>query len=184
MKILGAGLSRTGTNSLTKALQILGYNTIHWEPKRLRDVVLGKNTEPDWRRYDDVDAVTDIPAAIFYRELLSAYPDAKCILTVRDVKKWYASMVFHYRERVAKSLRGVMAEEAKRCQELAYGSREVTEYIYCKKYREHNEAVQTFVPAHRLLVLDLESNNHWPALCAFLDKPIPNEPYPFITNRG
>lgn len=31
----------------------------------------------------------DIPAALFVEELVEAYPDAKVILTVRDVDSWY-----------------------------------------------------------------------------------------------
>ena len=58
MKYLCAGLSRTGTLSLHKAMEILGYKSLHWEPERLRDVIMGENQLPDWRRYDDVDVVT------------------------------------------------------------------------------------------------------------------------------
>jgi len=36
--------------------------------------------------------VSDIPAAIFYQELMDAYPDAKIILTTRDEEKWVQSM--------------------------------------------------------------------------------------------
>ncbi len=38
MEILGAGLSRTGTKSLTRALDILGFTTIHNDRKRLNPV--------------------------------------------------------------------------------------------------------------------------------------------------
>lgn len=34
-------------------------------------------------------AVCDMPAAYFAEELLEAYPDAKVILTIRDVDKWH-----------------------------------------------------------------------------------------------
>ena len=37
-------------------------------------------------------AVTDIPCVLFSDELLSAYPDAKVILTSRDVDSWLVSM--------------------------------------------------------------------------------------------
>ena len=34
-------------------------------------------------------AVSDIPALCFAEELIAAYPEAKVILTVRDVDSWY-----------------------------------------------------------------------------------------------
>ncbi len=77
MEILGAGLSRTGTKSLTRALDILGFTTIHNDRKRLNPVIFGIDNTPNFRVYDDVDAVTDLPSAYFFRELLHAYPTAK-----------------------------------------------------------------------------------------------------------
>jgi hypothetical protein len=37
-------------------------------------------------------AVTDAPAVCFADELISAYPDAKVVLTTRDPDKWLVSM--------------------------------------------------------------------------------------------
>lgn len=36
-----------------------------------------------------IQAITDMPAAYFAEELISAYPDAKIILTVRNVDGWH-----------------------------------------------------------------------------------------------
>jgi hypothetical protein len=36
--------------------------------------------------------VTDIPASLFFTELMDAYPEAKIILTTRDEIKWFESM--------------------------------------------------------------------------------------------
>ena len=70
MKILGVGLSRTGTKSLTRALEILEFTAIHNDRERLTPIILGVENNPDFRVYDDVDAVTDLPSAYFFRELL------------------------------------------------------------------------------------------------------------------
>lgn len=61
MKILGVGLSRTGTYSLAVALRQLGFNTLHYDRERLNDILDGTNPKPDFLRYDDVDAVADVP---------------------------------------------------------------------------------------------------------------------------
>ena len=41
-------------------------------------------------------AITDAPCVIFSDELLSAYPDAKVILTNREVGSWLRSMDASY----------------------------------------------------------------------------------------
>ncbi|CAO3616546.1 unnamed protein product [Cunninghamella blakesleeana] len=47
---------------------------------------------------------------------------------------------------------------------------------FTKMYNEHIERVKQMVPANRMLILDL--NDGWDELCAFLDKPVPDTPYP------
>ena len=179
MYILGAGLSRTGTTSLHVALQTLGLRSLHWEPDRLSDVVTGANNKPTFNRYDDVDAVTDIPAAYFYRELMEAYPDCKVILTVRDAHAWYCSVKHLFEVSVPRYItnRRVL-EEARALQQLVYGSERVTEFLYKKRFNDHNDAVQRLVPRQRLLVMDIASGDGWSKLCPFLGIAIPKIDFP------
>jgi sulfotransferase family protein len=198
MKILGTGLSRTGTMSLTLALRRLGFRAMHYDRVRLNDILDGSNPNPDFRRYDDVDAVLDIPSAYFYRELLEAYPDAKAILTVRDVESWWKSVERHvnvhfpykpprlfgydHRRRALGSspLDDPGADNHFKMLLLncVYGSTIALEYPYKKKYLEHNERVQREVPADRLLVMDVTAGDGWDKLCAFLGMPVPDLPFP------
>lgn len=169
MQLLGVGLSRTGTNSLADALNQLGYRTIHWAPERLRDVVDGNNQTPDFRRYDDVDAVTDIPAAYFFRELWRAYPDLRFILTWRDPDEWFQSVRAHYAR---------IPDPDPPLQTLVYGSTHVTEFLYKKRFWEHRQAVEALIPPSRLLILDITAGDGWEPLCRFLNRPIPQRPFP------
>lgn len=114
--LLCLGAARTGTASLTKALQILGYSNVHhgWDACEAENLqwqwpIFDKANDatfpnlPTYRgtpfsraEWDEVfgqyDAVSDI--ASFYAEsLIPAYPDAKVILVERDIDKWYNSMV-------------------------------------------------------------------------------------------
>ncbi|KAI5918176.1 hypothetical protein F4810DRAFT_602087 [Camillea tinctor] len=109
MQVLCLGMSRTGTESLSRALEILGIPTYHgW------DVLLEEPTRmPCWKRllakkwFDgapltahDFDrllghraAVADVPAYAFAPELIAAYPDAKVVLNQRrDADAWVRSM--------------------------------------------------------------------------------------------
>jgi hypothetical protein len=59
-----------------------------------------------------------------------------------------------------------------------YGSAQAQEYLYKKKYREHNERVLRTVPPERLLVMNVTAGDGWANLCPFLGLPIPAIPFP------
>ena len=184
--------------SLTMALRQLGFRAMHYDRVRLNDILDGTNPKPDFRRYDDFDAVTDIPSAHFYRELLAAYPSSKAILTVRDVESWWTSVARHvnvhfpykppqmfgYEPRLralgATPLTDLGADNHFKMLLLncVYGSTIALEYLYKKKYLEHNERVQREVPADRLLIMDLTAGDGWDKLCRFLGLPVPAVPFP------
>lgn len=185
MKVLGVGLSRTGTTSLARALTTLGYKTLHWSPEKLRDVIMGNNSDPNWRRYNDVDAVVDLPAALFYDELLEVYPDLKCILTVRDESTWLRSLERHYNH-ISKKFNGLLLKEAKITQMYAYGSDKIIPYLALKRYRDHNKLVELTIPADQLLILDIERNDNrvlMKQLCCFLNVEDTRQVFPHL-NKG
>lgn len=177
MKILCAGLSKTGTTSLHRALGILGYLSVHYDTVRLRDVVLGKSPNPNFRVYDDFDAVLDLPSAFFFEELIFAYPEAKIILTIRDESDWWQSIEKHF------NMRSPLIDPEKdpfklRLRNLVYGSAEANEFCYRKKYREHNQRVISSVSPDKLLVLDVTAGKGWSDLCSFLGVGEPSTPFP------
>jgi sulfotransferase family protein len=176
VKFLGVGLSKTGTSSLHYAFQSLKLRSIHYDRRRLYDVVMGRNPHPDFRIYDDVDAVCDLPSACFYEEFLAAYPDLRFILTVRDEDSWWASMEQHL-------LRNPVPSEREdpfiwKLRHFAYGTATAAEFIYRKKYREHNQRVIDRLPAERLLVMNIVAGDGWEPLCRFMGRPVPAVPFP------
>jgi hypothetical protein len=197
MRILGAGLSKTGTTSLADAVRLLGFTCINYDQERLTPLLLGRVREPDFRVYDDVDAVFDIPSAYFYRELLAAYPEAKAILTVRDVESWWKSIKAYFNEvrplrqprrseHVKAILRGRERLQAHQddlafrtaLRNCVYGSTDAREYLFKKRYVEHNERVIAEVDRERLLVIDVTAGQGWRELCAFLGVAVPDAPFP------
>jgi hypothetical protein len=176
MKILGVGLGKTGTNSLHEALQMLGFSSLHYDTKRLNDILDGSTPDPDFRRYDDVDAVLDVPTACFYEELRRAYPGLKCILTIRDEDAWWKSIEGHFRR---SELDPARHRARARIRELAYGSVVAEEGPFRERYREHNASVRASIPAKELLVMDIPAGDGWEALCPFLGiDDIPDDPFP------
>ncbi len=105
-KIFVLGDSRTGTTSLHKFLQAAGYKSIHYyfgesgvQEGGAPDVPAGKGPETNWellKHFIDTsgyDAFSDYPTRTYFRELMSAYTDAKFILTRRaDLETWQRSM--------------------------------------------------------------------------------------------
>lgn len=181
LKILGVGYPRTGTSTLCEALRILGYNAIHHAPSRVSLYPPDRNESDNyawWRRYDDIDAVTDAPAAMYWRELTIAYPGAKCILTVRDDGSWWESIKRHTNTiRTGNDLSHIRYTDA--LHTLLFSCPEPSLYWWLRRYRERNEMIRREIPREKLLVLDIVGGDKWEPLCEFLGKPIPGAPWPW-----
>src|SRR5262245_52291601 len=99
MRLIGAGLGRTGTLSLKIALEkLLGGPCYHMmEVLAHPDHVAlwtgaARGRMPDWHAlFGGYRAVVDWPAASFYRELMQAFPDAVVLLSLRDAESWWRS---------------------------------------------------------------------------------------------
>ena len=80
MKVIVAGLPKTGTKSLAVALRELGYN-VYDSPENyeylgkqwMKIITDGGSTEMFKEMYEDVDAVTDIPACCYWEEILKLF---------------------------------------------------------------------------------------------------------------
>src|SRR5690242_13736078 len=101
MRVLGAGLPRTGTTSLSAALQVvLGGRCYHMHEvfKHLEHVPAWRaatdGQPPDWHEFfRGYTAAVDWPASAFWRELMTAFPNAVVVLSVRaDAETWWQSV--------------------------------------------------------------------------------------------
>jgi hypothetical protein len=176
MQFVCAGLNKTGTTSLSRALTYLGFSVLHYDRERLNPVVHGTTPEPDFRVYDDVDAVLDVPAAFFFEELLAAYPQSKCILTLRDEDAWWQSIRKHFNER---DVTDDPVSFTWRVRSITYGAPRATEFLYRKRYRQHLDRVRAVVDPERLLELDVTAPDAFVHLARFVGKTIdPSTPFP------
>jgi hypothetical protein len=91
LKVIGAGLGRTGTLSLKAALEALGFGPCHHmmellpRPERhgyWEDAALGRPVAWD-KVFEGFSSTVDWPYCNFYRELSVVYPEAKFILPAR-----------------------------------------------------------------------------------------------------
>ena len=99
LKVVGAGVGRTGTASLKLALeQLLGGRCHHMleivsDPGQVSgwtDAIDGRDV--DWQELlSGYVAQVDWPGASFWREISAANPDALVLLSTRDPDAWYRS---------------------------------------------------------------------------------------------
>jgi hypothetical protein len=184
LKVIGAGLGRTGTMSLKLALEQLGFAPCYHmieviqNPERLalwNRVV--ESAKPDWDEvFDGYEATVDWPACNYYRDLMALYPDAKVILSVRSPESWYASTqatIFAAMDQV----RGPGG--------MSFARKLVTDVVgpdlrdrdaLIAAFERWNEEVKAAVPKDNLLVF--EAAHGWAPLCDFLGIPAPDAPYP------
>jgi hypothetical protein len=192
LQVIGAGFGRTGTASMRDAQVRLGFgpcdhmveNEEHPERFALWDEALRQKTadEPiDWRPLlTGFQAIVDWPGAYFWRELTTAHPEAKVVLTVRDPERWVDSIsatIF------------AMSDE-----QLPEGSRDIiftrtfndrlTDRAHCLAiFAQHVQAVRETIAPNRLLVFDVREG--WEPLCAFLGVPVPvDEPFPHVNDTA
>jgi hypothetical protein len=199
---------------LREALVRLGFdpcdhmrgNLEHPERFALWDEALRHKTagEPiDWRPLlAGYRATVDWPGAYFWRELTSAHPQAKVILTVRDPERWYASTlatIFKFSSRARdgdplstrvrqRLVRSMMPGEGLRfiddlVWQGTFGGRFREREYAIRVFREHNQAVQETIPTDKLLVFDVKHG--WEPLCQFLGVSVPvGEPFPHLNDAS
>lgn len=204
MKLIGAGLPRTGTLSQKVALEMLGMQPCY----HMVDVLSDLDQAALWRRALDgelspgeilqgFEATVDWPGSYFYKDLIELYPDAKVLLSVRDGEAWARSMrqtiwgVFYddvlmrhmsaARACVDPQWRGYieMMKQMWQRSGLLDGEQTTAEFMSAAM-RRFDEEVQAVVPADRLLVWSVADG--WEPLCEFLELPVPDAPFPHVND--
>jgi hypothetical protein len=170
-KVFCIGFHKTGTSSLAQALRRLGYRVcfnLQWNNADLiRD--MERVCFDLAKKYD---AFEDNPWPLLYRQLDSWYPEAKFILTRRETDAWYRSAANFFGPQTTLMRQWIYGPEA--------GSPIGNQVIYCERYDRHNREILEYFADRpdRLAVMDITKGDGWPELCAFLDKPVPEAPFP------
>lgn len=197
LKVIGAGFGRTGTHSLAEALHMLGFGPcyhfleINKNPghhQRWTDALDGRAVDWDALYRNYVSAV-EWPTVAFLPQILSAFPDARFILTHRDAEAWYASASTTIFEGL--ELSQYNPDPSNRASS-AMKRRLVLDHVFGGKYRDkdhtigvyqqHVRAVIALIPPHQLLQVHI--GDGWPPLCDFLNVPIPDAPFPVRNDRA
>jgi hypothetical protein len=192
LKIVGPGFGRTGTKSTKDALELLGFGPCHHmyevfaNPPQVDhwlDVFVGKPV--NWEQvFDGYTSQIDWPGAHAWRDLVTAFPDAKVLLTKRPDDSWHRSfsrtigklwqvhdhldLPPHIRA-MSNGLLAAVGREDLRCAMTDKAG-------LLAAYRRREAEVRAAVSPDRLLVFDVADG--WEPLCTFLGVSVPDTPFP------
>lgn len=208
LQIIGTGLSRTGTTTIRKVAEELGfgpcYNSseLFTHPRGIEFwEALERSENVDFDTFfSNYNAIIGFPGYLFAHELLEQYPDAKVILSLRDAEEWYddiagtvfqsgpshanklyADNVREFNPYLAECIERIHALQ-KRVIEDGYFEGRFAEKDYAvKRYIQWNEDVINSFPEDRLLVYQVTDG--WEPVCKFLGVPVPeNTPFPHLNH--
>lgn len=177
-KVFGIGLSKTGTTSLARALDILGYRTRDY--LGVSSYIAGDLSSVNLEEIDANDAFTDTPIPSFYKQIDKQYPNSKFILTTRDMDGWLKSCKKQFTERIVAR----QNEATSQLHTDLYGCFAFDPEKYASGYTRHVNGVLDYFKdrPEDLLVIDIcGGEQNWVKLCAFLEQPAPEIPFP-VTN--
>jgi hypothetical protein len=189
LKVVGAGVGRTGTNSLKLALERLLGGPCH----HMFEIMIHPDQIPVWTNAIEgglVDwsttpegyvSLVDWPGASFWPELSMANPDALVLLSVRDPESWYRSAsnsIFLAFDLVPPEVKPWM-ETMRKLLRDRFSDQLDDPTAMMDAFERHNASVRSTIPRGRLL--EWSPGDGWEPICTRLGVAIPDEPFP-VTN--
>ena len=189
IRVIGAGLGRTGTHSLKLALERLTGEPCYHMVEVFKHMdhcsiwaEAGRGNLPDWDSLlVGYGSAVDWPSAAFWQEMSDALPDAVVVLSVRDPEKWWESAsqtIFasidrmpdpHWQDMI-QSIFSSKTQMNRACKESCIAA-----------FNKHNDEVIQAIPAERLVIW--QASDGWEPLCKALGVPVPEEPFPVTNTR-
>ena len=211
LKVIGAGLGRTGTTSLKYALSmLLGGRCFHFlefktHPELMTQWLkfttekqVANLSEPElisqWENLlPGYIACVDEPSSWYWKQLWTTFPDALVILSIRDSQSWWESV---------ESVTLQIQEEKRHPQLLTTERREYLKFLFSmypglnekvlredsvSAFEEHNQNILDFANQNeafkrRLVIWHL--NDGWQPICSALNLPVPDVPFPHLNRRN
>ncbi len=197
LSVVGAGLGRTGTNSLKLALEQLGFGPCHHMFEVMEHTsqlpfwqTLARGETPDWDDvFADYGACVDWPSARYWREISDHFPDAKVLLSVRSEDAWFDSVqatIYPSMRDRHKSAPGYDRDVTDMANEIIvkqlFGGRLDDRDHAVAVFRAHAAEVQATIDPNRLLTFDVAEG--WRPLCDFLGVAVPGTPFPHANSTA
>ena len=190
LKIIGAGMGRTGTASLKVALEALGIGHCYHmtevlkNPECITDWINAAEGNADWDKiFNEYSATVDNPGCNYWKELADYYPEAKVILTVRDSDKWFESTneTIHSVEFASFIKNSPFGEMVQKTVWDMMGNRMQDRNHMVDFFNNRTSEIIDYIAPERLLVYQVSEG--WEPLCTFLNVPVPDTEFPRINSR-
>lgn len=191
LQVVGSGLGRTGTKSLKAALEVLlgapCYHMVECFPRPdhpAQWTAAMRGEAVDWDSLlDGFAATVDWPAAACWKELAGAYPDALILHSERPAEEWFRSADATILEGFKKPRSEWDVPGTNPWWDMAVTMLEdrftpdfLDRDAAVAAVEAWNADVRATAPAERLLVW--RTGDGWEPICAALDLPVPDEPFP------
>ena len=194
LKVIGAGVGRTGTYSLKLAINELEFGPCHHMEEVLHNMSVhvplwsaAAAGAPDWSHiFKGYESAVDWPTACFFRELLKEYPSAKFILTERDPEKWadsFAATIYTLlagKDEAPPEMRAWLDMAGDVIAKTGFPPG-LDRDALVEAFIAHTNAVKETIPASQLLVFEVRQG--WKPLCDFLGTPVPATEFPRTNHR-
>lgn len=175
-KIFCIGMFRTGTTSLSNAIEELGYKTSSlpwWTPFNQIPMIFDTwyETPNEWNSYYGVlkeytinyDVFSDYPWMFLYDVCYSWYPNSKFILTVRNPEELADSEYRWWKQNNIPT------------HKLPPKMKFIDRYL-----NHHSLVIDFFKDNDNFLQIDIFKGDGWNLLCNFLNKDIPKIKFPHL----
>lgn len=187
LRIIGAGVGRTGTESLKLALEfLLGGRCYHMlevlaHPEAVAYwAAAGRGQMPDWEEvFDGYVAAVDWPVAAYWPELSAAFPDSPVLLSTRaSAEEWYRS--------ASRTIFALDPAKMPGAGDPAFVKGMFSRFTFeladpqaaMDAYEAHNRKVRESIEPARLV--EWQPGDGWAPLCLALGVPEPAEPFPHV----
>jgi hypothetical protein len=185
LRVVGAGLGRTGTHSLKTALEILlGGKCHHMEyvfaldqGALWRDIGRGQ-TDLLEEALDGFVASCDWPSAAYWELLAEKNPDAVILLSTRSSgEAWFKSASDTIFTVIPNVPDGPWKEMVQELIIRDFSGGDLTDKeATIAAYERHNDYVRKHADPKRLL--EWQATDGWEPICKALGVPVPDEPFP------
>ena len=187
MKVFEIGVAKTGTTSLGRAYEILGFKHKAEDPDLYLKFIENYDYEVLFEVIDKYDAFQDGPwhnKDVDYRVFDKKYPNSKFIILERDDESWIKSNEHFYSPKYHKNWENW--EYSFLIDEGWVDDREsmVNEKLEYKHSKYHEINTYFKDRANDLLVMNICDGDGWEVLCPFLGTDIPDIPFPKLNVYG
>ncbi len=162
-KIFCIGLGKTGTVSLTRALEKLGFK-----------IALYPSGNAFYQQIDDSDGASDLSISCRFEELDTKYPNSKFICPVRDIKSWLVSCSKQYKEHQRENVLGT------KYRNLMFGTDIYNREKFVDAYFRNDKKITKYFENREndILYINIIKGEGYKKLCSFLGLDVLDDKFP------